>query len=347
MKNEHDYFLIEYEHLEGKNLFPFQIYIFNPIHKKFSLFLNGNRPLTNELKSFLDYLLDKGGKIAILKKQRRTFLIAQEFEETDIPSLKNRELHLLEKERLLNIIKKELYDKMNGAFSFQSEFELACDTDNFHKIIDFVRLEILTFSVTQSHTISLAIHLAKTHLIRDNFLNRIVATSYLLAKTTNIIDAAALSDIVCGAYLSHIGLTQLPFTMLKTPTLSLETNNKKLYEKHTILSNHLIKKSQMELSERCKRIIADHHERISGYGYPAMKYGDSIESLSSIVGLVAHLFEFSAGKIADSTLSLRSTITKIKNKNHTSGLELDIDDKLYSILITLINTDKVKDKSAA
>ena len=347
MKNEHDFFLIEYEHLEGKNLFPFQIYIFNPIHKKFSLFLNGNRPLTNELKSFLDYLLDKGGKIAILKKQRRTFLIAQEIEESDIPSLKTRELHLLEKERLLNISKKELYDKNNGAFSFQSEFELACDTDNFNKIIDFAMLEILTFSVTQSHTISLAIHLAKTHLIRDNFLNRIVATSYLFAKTTNIIDAVALSDIVCGAYLSHIGFTQLPFTILKTPTLSLETKNKKLYEKHTILSNHLIKKSHIELSERCKRIIADHHERISGNGYPAMKYGDSIESLSSIVGLVAHLFEFSTGKIADSTLSLQSTITKIKNKNHTSGLELDFDDKLYSILITLINTDKVKDKSAA
>ena len=347
MKSEYDFFMIEYDHLKGKKTFPFQIYVFNPIHKKYTMFLNGNRPLTNELETFLGFLLEKGGQLAILKKQRRTFLTAQDFHESEIPSLKTRELHVLEKERIANLAAKEVYDQINGAFSFQTEFEIASDTDNFERIIEFARVEILTFSVTQSHTVSLALHLTKMHLVNDNYLNRLVATSYLFAKNSNIVDSAALSDIICGAYLAHIGFTQLPMSMLKTPTLSLGNREKKLFEKHTILGNHLIKKSQIELTERCKRIILDHHERISGSGYPSMKYGESIESLSSIVGIVALLFEFSSGKINGNTQSIRSIIVKFKNKVATPGLEFDFDDKLYNVLVSLINTDKVKEKTAA
>ncbi|MDO9182896.1 MAG: HD domain-containing phosphohydrolase [Bacteriovorax sp.] len=347
MKTEYDFFIIERDHLKGKNIFPFQLYIFNPIHKKYSMFLNGNRPLTKELESFLDFLLDKGGKIAILKKQRRTFLTEQSFHESEIPSLKARELHELEKERIMNLKLKEMYDEKNGVFAFQSEFEKACDTDNFEKIIEYARVEIITFSVTQSHTISLAIHLTKTHLTSDNFLNRIVATSYLFAKTANILDPVALADIICGAFLSHIGFSQLPLTMLKTPLLSLGDKERKLFEKHTILSNHLIKTGQLDISERCKKIIIDHHERISGSGYPGMKYGDSIETFSLIVGIVAHLFEFSSGKINGSKQPIKSVIISMKNKTFSPGLEFDFGDKIYNSLVTLINTDKVKEKIAA
>ena len=93
MKTEYDFFIIERDHLKGKRTFPFQLYIFNPTHKKYSMFLNGNRPLTKELETFMDYLLERGGKIAVLKKQRKTFLTAQEYHESEIPSLKARELH--------------------------------------------------------------------------------------------------------------------------------------------------------------------------------------------------------------------------------------------------------------
>ena len=52
MKTEYDFFLINKEHLKGKKTFPFQLYIFNPDYKNYSLFLNGNRPLTKEHNDF-------------------------------------------------------------------------------------------------------------------------------------------------------------------------------------------------------------------------------------------------------------------------------------------------------
>lgn len=347
MKTEYDFFIIEREHLTSKKTFPFQVYVFNPVKKNYSMFLNGNRPLTKDLEAFLDYLLEKGGKIAILKNQRRTFLTNQQLHESQIPSLGMRELHLLEKERIENIKLKEAYDAKFEVFSFQTEFENACSTDNFEHIIEYVKMEILTFSVTQSPTVSLAIKLAKSYLNNDIFLNRIVAVSYLFAKTANIIEVDALADIICGAYLSHIGYTQLPLTFMKTYTLSLSEIDKKLFEKHTILGNHLIKKGQLEISERCKKIILDHHERISGNGYPSMKYGDSIEFLSLIVGSVSHLFEFSSGKINGNKLQIKNIIMAMKNKNFSPGLEMDFGEKVFNHLVSLINTDKIEEKKAA
>lgn len=341
-QNEYDFFTIEREHLRGKRFFPFQIYVFNPIHKNYSLFLNGNRPLTLELDQFLDYLIEKGAKVSILKKQRRTFLNAQELNESDIPSLASRVLHESEKEQIENMKLKEAYDSKVGIFKFQDEFEKACATDNFEKIIEYARVEIITFSVTRSPTITVAILLAKLHLIKDNYLNRIVAVSYFFAKTANILEADSLADVVCGAFFAHLGYTQLPLKFMRTPVLSLSSKDKKLFEKHTILGHHLINKGHLKISERCKRIILDHHERVSGGGYPSMKSTQSIEHLSLIVGGVAFLFEYSTGRIHGSKLPIKNIIVRMKNRNFTDGMEIDFGEEIFNILISLINTDKIK-----
>lgn len=344
MKTEYDFFIIDKEHLKEKKTFPFQIYIFNPAHKKYSMFLNGNRPLTKEHNDFLDYILERGGKLAILKNQRKTFLVAQETDASQIPSLKERELHPLEKERIMNMKLKEMYEEKRGAFSLQTEFELACQTDNFEAIIENARVEILTFSVTMSPTVSLALHLAKTHLEKDTYINRIVAVSYLLAKNSNIVDQDALADIICGAYFAHLGLTQTPLTIARTPYNTLPEKERALFQKHTILGHHLIKKSQINLSERCKKVILDHHERSSGNGYPSMKYGDQIEILSQIVGAVSHLFEYSSGKITGGKQSMKVIILAMKSKSFLPGLEFDFGEKVFQSIITLINTDKIETK---
>lgn len=347
MKTEYDFFLIDKTHLKDKKIFPFQLFVFNPVHKKFSLVLNGNRPLTRELADFIDYLLDQGGKLAILKKQKKTFLIAQETHPSEVPSLHERELHPLEKERIMNIKFKEIYDEKNSGFSLQRAFEKACETDDFITIIDQARINIVTFSVTDSATVTLAAHLAKTFLTIDSYNNRIVAVCYLLAKTMNISDEDTLSDIVCAAFLSHLGLTQVPLRFSRTPYMSLGEKEKTHFQKHTILGNHLIKKGKIDISERCKKLILDHHERVSGGGYPSMKYGDSIESISQIIGAVSHLFEYSTGKINDGNPSIKSVIYSMKNKSYLPGLELDFEPKVFEAIITLINSKKDETNIAA
>lgn len=345
MESKYDFFSIERKHLLGKKVFPFKIYIYNPVHKNYNLFLNGNNPLTDELEIFLSYLLEKGGVLAILRNQLRTFLAEQELNESEIPSL-NLDLHILEKELLENIKLRDIFELNNGPLIFQSEFELACETDDFNRIIQYARVEILTFSVTESKTVSLAFQMAKTHLVGDDFLNRIVAVSYYFAKTLDIKDEAMLANIVVGAYLSHIGYTQLPSKLLTMPTNQLTAKEKKLYEKHTMLSSFLIKKAHLEISETCKKIIMDHHERINGGGYPSMKYENSIEVAALIVGSIAHIFEFSSGKITGNSRTIKSVIQSIKTKTFSEGLEFDFGSKVLKSLVTLINTEKIVEKKA-
>jgi HD-GYP domain-containing protein (c-di-GMP phosphodiesterase class II) len=347
MHSEFDFFIIEKLNLKEKKIFPFQIYVFNPLHKKFSLVLNGNRPLTKELDVFVDYLIEHGGKLAILKKQKKTFLTAMVIDESEIPSLKNRELHELEKEQAMYTALKEIYINKNGAFDFHKAFDQAASTDNYTQIIEYARVEILTFSVCHSPTTSFAIHLAKTYLTTDNLINRIVAVAYFSAKTMNLNDQSTLSDIIVGGFLMHLGYTQLPLKMSRTPYLSLGDSEKKLYKKHTILANHLVKRGDLDISERCRKIIMDNHERASGNGYPGEKLSESIDTLSLLVGAVSHLFEFSEGKINGNKKSITSVIINMKNRTFIPGLEFDFGDKIFDIIVNIINTDNKDYKKVA
>jgi len=347
MKTEYYFFEITKDHLKGKKTFPFQLFIYNPVHKNYSLVLNGNRPLTKELEAFIDYLIDRGGKLSILKKQKKTFLVAQETNEAEVPSLKTRELHELEKERIMYIKLREMYEAKNGSFAFQSEFGKAVESDDFLSIIERARVEILTFSVTNSYTVSFAIELSKKHLIKDNFINRIVATCYHLTKTLNINDPEALSDVIVGSFLMHLGYTQISFSSVKKPFITMFDEEKKMFKKHTILGQHLLKREQSPLSDRCKKIILDHHERYNGSGYPLEKFGESIDSLALLVGAVAHIFEFSSGKITGNRQSIKSVIFALKNKTFTPGLELDFGDKINTSIINLINTEKIDNNKTA
>jgi HD-GYP domain-containing protein (c-di-GMP phosphodiesterase class II) len=347
MYSEFDFFLIEKVNLKEKKTFPFQVYIFNPEQKKFSLILNGNRPLTKEIDEFINFLTERGGKLAILKKQRKTFLNAQSINESEIPSLKNRELHDQEKEQAMYTALKQIFIEKNGAFDFHKAFDKAATSDNFTQVIEYARVEILTFSVCHSPTTSFAIHLAKEYLITDNFINRIVATSYFSAKTMNLNDQSTLADIIVACFLMHIGLTQLPVNYSRTPLLALSQSDKKLLQKHTILANHLVKKGALDISDRCRKIILDHHERASGNGYPSEKLIESIDTLSLLVGAVSHLFEFSSGKINGNSQSLKSVIINMKNKNYIPGLEYDFGNKIFDVIVNVINTDTKEYKKIA
>lgn len=340
MKAEIDFFLIDKEHLKGQRTFPFQLFVMNPIHKRFTLFLNANRPMSKDLESFLDFLVTKGGFLAVLRKQKKTFLKAQEYEEHEIPTLKKRELHEIEKEQIMYSKLKEIWVEKHGAFSFLTEFEKAAKSDNFDKIIEYARVEILAFSVNRNSTNTFAVELAKEFLIRDHFINRIVATSFFIAKNLNILDEDSLSDIVTGSYLIHLANTQMSLSISRKAQQAYFDSEKKFYQKHPLLAFHLLKRSQLVVSDRVKRIINEHHERNGGRGFPMEKAGDAIEPLALLIGGVAHLFEFSSGKVNGSKQSLRSVIFHIKNRSIMPGLEFDFGDTIYNTITTLIDTEK-------
>lgn len=329
-----------------KNIFAFHLYVFNPMTQEYSPFLMANNPLTEGKEKFLKYILNKGGRIAVAKTQRNSFLQDANLVAEEVPGMLKPVQHELEKARAMyQQILKDKIEKEVEPFEFSKECRIAVKTDNFDKLIERAHDEILTFSVKTSHTVSLAIYLTELLLTKDNLTNRIVAVSYFLAKTLDISSYEVLSDLIVAAYLHHVGNTQLDQSLSHAPTFKMYEDDLKRYKKHPGLAFHLLKKSGVELSPRCIRIILEHHERSDGSGYPSEKMIDHIEPASLILGAVSHVFEFSEGKITGQKQPLESVIKKIKNRTSTPGLDFTFDGRIYETLGKILE-EQIKVKAA-
>ncbi len=358
MKEQKQYFFIELEYLGESQLFPFHLHIYNPVNGVYNPYLYANSPLTSAKKDLLIDIMTKGGKLAIPLKQKRTFLAESNMSEEDVPDLAPMVVHNLEKRRQQlveqSLTKKPSRPNENSSsgkenspkFHFKEQLANAAKNNDFTPLINFVREEVATFSPRVSAMTTMSSLLAEALLIDDNFTNRTVALSFLLAKGCGITDPASLGDLVCAAYFFHIGYTQLPHTCMNKPQIEYIESTKKEWKKHPGLSLHILRKAQIDLSTQVKTIIEQHHERFDGQGYPQMKKGSHIEPLALVLGAASHILEYTSGKVSGAPTTLPSFILNLKNKTYLPGMEVEfgglIEESLAHLVDTMNSTDENK-----
>ncbi len=333
-----NYFFIELEDLSEKKIFPYHLFVFNPANESVSPFLKANSPLVGDKLDFLEFILSKGGRLAVDRKQKKTFLSTHSLIEEEFKGLQET-IHYLDEKRAEKIQELEKQTSILGEMKFKEELLSSITDDDYMSMIERVRLETDTFSARVSHTVSLASYLCEKLLVEDNFVNRIVAVSYYLAKNCDMKDEQTLGDLICAAFFSHIGMTQLDYNLGHKAHLEYNKSELKEYKKHPNLSHHLLNKSEVELSNRCMNIIFQHHERNDGSGFPMYKKGEHIDQLSLILGAVSHIFEYSEGKVTGTKTNMTTVIRNLKNKSFTAGLEFEFGDKIYESLVNIINTE--------
>ena len=344
MIKKNEYFLIALEDLKEIKVFPFHLFIFNPKAKVFSPFLKGNQPFTKEKRHFLEFILSKGGKIAIQLNQQLTYLnhmglkdstnfakIVNGSSETKKASTPT--VSLTEHQSAAS--KEHLYNQL-GLISYK---------DDFLPLILAVRQEILEYSLRISPFVSLAVYFAEVLMQSDNLTNRTVTFSYLIAKELNISDEKDLSDLICGAFLAHIGYTQLPQTVSKKPHLDYDLELKNAWKKHPGYALHLIQKSRCLITEQCLKIIEEHHERFDGLGFPKGLKDKHCHQLSLILGCSSHLFELMMGKIDGKKMTLSEAISLMTRKQKYAGLEFEYGDTIIQSLNIILN--RINSKQAA
>lgn len=344
MIKKNEYFLIALEDLKNIKVFPFHLFIFNPRAKVFSPFLKGNQPLTKEKRHFLEFILSKGGKLAVQLNQKLTYLNHMGLEDSHpLSGIVNGQA---EKKKIQStdntstaaqavISKQFLYQQMES-ISYK---------DDFLPLILAVRQEILEYSLRISPSVSLAVYFAEVLMETDNFTNRVVTFSYLIAKELNILDEKDLSDLICGAFLSHIGYTQLPHSASHKPQLSFDLELKNTWKKHPGLSLHIIQKSRCLLTDQCLKIIDEHHERFDGQGFPKGTKDKYCLQLSLILGCSSHLFELVMGRIDGKKISLPEAMRLITRKQKYAGLEFEYGDTIVQTLNIFLN--RIESKQAA
>lgn len=351
-QKKEDYFLIELEMLpSGESSFPFTIYLYNTVNKRFNPQLHANSPLDQERRERIEFFLDKGAKLAVKKSQKKTFLKNTGLNEEEVEGLKE-EVHILEaklEERRQAQKEEEKAIEAGQApkkkdFNIRQNLTKSIRSNNFSPLIDKMKEEVLLFDVRIANSVTMAIKFVDLLLGPDNHTNRIVALSYFLAKNNKIDDPEVLSELICAAYLHKIGYSQLDSHYCRKAHIEYTDYENKQLKNHPGLAQHLIRKSGAQLSERTIRLILEHKELAHGGGYPRQKTESQLDPLSLTLGLSSHVIEYSRGAVTGTaTPNILAIVNKIKNKTPSPGLQLDFGDNIISNLLNLIDiTEEVK-----
>tara|TARA_R110000868_G_scaffold397624_1_gene670355 strand:+ start:2900 stop:3940 length:1041 start_codon:yes stop_codon:yes gene_type:complete len=337
------YFFVDFDTLRDKKIFSFQLFVHNPVTNAYYPFLHANTPLTSAKRKLLEEIMEKGGMIAVAKIQKENLLKQFELKEDEIKDLRPPPVHELEIRR--NAAKEQDHEAANA--NYKALLNNAVTQDDYTTLIKVVRNEIVAFSPRVSSTTTLASLISEIILTEDNFLNRTVALSYILAKGVGITDESSLGDLVCASFFSHLGYTQLPHLCMNKAILEYNDQLMKDWKKHPGLSMHILRKSQIELSMRCKTIIEMHHERYDGQGFPQMKKGQYIEPLALVHGAASHLLEFTSGRITGSKSTVKSFVMNFRNKNYLPGMEIEFGPLISESLAHLVDTTSQDEENKA
>jgi len=338
------FFTITLEMLQKKKIFSFDIYLFNPGTEQHFIFLSANSPLTSSRLTQIKKYLENKHELRVEMKQQAKFLSCFEMKFEEVPSLFAPVKELQEAKSLRQ--KRLEQSSSMTTFHLRPEFRKAMVFNDFMPLIERVKNEIMAFSPTISSTVSLATTMAEKLFGHDNLINRITAVSYFLAQKIAGEDQQALSEIFLAGLFHHIGLTRLPIELLRQAHQKHNSIAQKQYRKHVVLAHHLLKKSQIEISDRCYTIIIEHHERSNSDGYPMGKPAAKLDILGQILGAVSQIFEFSNGDVTGEKIPLESTIRRITQQIHTPGLDLFFLEDVIKALAFLIS-DAQDNKSAA
>lgn len=98
------------------------------------------------------------------------------------------------------------------------------------------------------------------------------------------LDRDALRVVALGAMLLDVGKTRIPEKLLSKPG-KLDDGEIKLMRRHVEFGLDLLKKAG-DVDVRVRDMVAHHHERHDGSGYPARLKGDEIPVFGRIAGMV-------------------------------------------------------------
>ena len=106
------------------------------------------------------------------------------------------------------------------------------------------------------------------------------------------LDKTALACLGVGALLHDVGQVHLPRNLVRKPSL-YTAQEQRLMQAHPHLGATMLARTPRMLEDTC-RIVAEHHERLDGSGYPQGLGGAAISPLSQIVA-IADVYETMLG----------------------------------------------------
>ncbi|MBT4791378.1 MAG: HD domain-containing protein [Halobacteriovoraceae bacterium] len=141
---------------------------------------------------------------------------------------------------------------------------------------------------------------AESHIFLTTFY------SIVITKNTSWATQRSLEIISLGAFLHDIGKIKLSATLRNKKTFEMDSEQLKEYQKHCFYGVDILKNNPL-ITEPISQVIYQHHELISGTGFPNKLTGSRIYPLAKIVCFA----DFMAHYCALHRLPLQSAITEV------------------------------------
>lgn len=143
------------------------------------------------------------------------------------------------------------------------------------------------------------------------------AVSTVIVSSMEWIKPSTHENVAMGALLHDFGKFTIPADILNADPLTLNTNDRKILEGHAESGRALLAQVKT-VPEDVQMIVAHHHERSDGSGYPLGIKDIYIHPLSRVVGLANELVEnYEADRKAGRATSLRMLIETLLNSQST------------------------------
>ncbi len=139
------------------------------------------------------------------------------------------------------------------------------------------------------------------------------ALSTVLVSSMEWVKPATHENVAMGALLHDFGKFMLPKAILDAEPAMLSSNDRKIFEGHAEAGRALLAQVRT-IPEDIQMIVAHHHERSDGSGYPAGIKDVYIHPLARVVGLANEIVEhYEADRKAGRTTSTKVLIEGLLN----------------------------------
>jgi putative nucleotidyltransferase with HDIG domain len=134
--------------------------------------------------------------------------------------------------------------------------------------------------------------------------------STVICKNLDWVGEKTRDAVALGSLLHDIGMMKLPVEIRETDPEEMNSKQFEMYQQHPRLGNEMLQKTTM-VSEQVRQIVFQHHELVSGNGFPYTLTGIKIYPPAKIVSLADHF------------------ATVLKKGNHTplEGLKIMLQDR--------------------
>jgi HD-GYP domain-containing protein (c-di-GMP phosphodiesterase class II) len=136
------------------------------------------------------------------------------------------------------------------------------------------------------------------------------------------LDRQVLLLLGTGALLHDVGQTRLPAELIKKPGRYTEQECK-LAQDHVHLGFTLLSQAK-QIPEAAIRLVAEHHERLDGSGYPRGLKGKNLSSLSQIVGVTDIYDTLVSGRSGASPMPPTLALRELYQLGATRKFDLEV-----------------------